>query len=302
MLQAIRVIRPGTLAEWIVAIAAVHIGLGLGVWVYWQMGGGFGAVRWYFDGPGAIALLGFAVMETALAGLVWSNFNWSQPMWASWGCLTLAGAVRTTGVVVAHILTAPAWLNPLPDWVGREPLRGIGLMLTGPGHVLFVVLAMAIALQVYWSEGWKAGLRRVDWIALGAVGLYVLRQMYELVFVYREEFVREPYKLWNWVTDPLILVALGLALLLYRTSGGYGSGGLVGRCWAMYALGLFLSAMGDMALWLEWSGRLTWSQISLLTWYIWYPAAAAYAAGPALQWEAARSARRAWVTAVSGTR
>jgi hypothetical protein len=57
-----------------------------------------------------------------------------------------------------------------------------------------------------------------------------------------------------------------------------------------------------MGMWLVYSGRLTWDQASLITWYIWYPAAAAYAAGPALQVEAVLAVRRAWAAALSAPR
>lgn len=295
-------LRPKSLSAWILALAALHVAAGVVLWVAWRLGGPFEPVQWYFDGPGALALLGFALAETALAAYAWSSFTWDQPMWAAWGSLTLGGAVRTAGVVIAHILTARTWLNPIPAWNGREPLHEIGLMLTGPGHVLFVLLAMGIAFQVYWSEGWRARLRWVDWAIIGAVGVYVARQAWELLFLYREEFLREPWKVVNWVTDPLIFLSLCLALLLYRMSGGFREGGLVGRCWAMYAAGLFFSSGGDMGMWLVYSGRLTWDQASLITWYIWYPAAAAYAAGPALQVEAVLAVRRAWAAALNAPR
>lgn len=288
-------LRPRTLCGWIFALAALHVVVGVGLWVWWRMGGPFDPLEVYFAGPGVMALLGFALMEVALAAYAWGSFTWDQPMWVAWGCLTLAGAVRLAGVVIAHVLTATTWLNPLPEWAGREPLHEIGLMLTGPGHVLFVLLAMGIALRVYRAEGWRARLQWVDWTALGIVGVYLLRQFYELAFVYREAMLREPWKLVNWVTDPVIFTALTLALLLYRTSGGFTEGGLIGRCWAMYAAGLFLSSFGDMGFWAIYSGRLTWENASLVTWYIWYPAAAAYAAGPALQVEALFAVRRSWI-------
>lgn len=292
-----RVAVPHSLAGWILLFAAIHLAVGLALWVYWRLGGSFTPVQFYFDGPGVIALLGFALAELGLAACAWSSFTWDQPMWVAWGSLTLAAAVRTSGVVIAHLLTARTWLNPIPAWNGREPLHEIGLMLTGPGHVFFVLLAMAIAIQVYWSQGLRARLRGIDWTILAAVALYLLHQLYELCFLYREAFMSQPWRLFNWVTDPVIFTALALALLLYRASGGFAQGGLIGRCWVFYAAGLFLSSLGDMGLWAIYSGRLSWENASLLTWYIWYPAAAAYAAGPALQVEAILAVRRAWAAA-----
>jgi hypothetical protein len=134
------------------------------------------------------------------------------------------------------------------------------------------------------------------------VGFYVLRQIWELLFLYRADLAANPWKLLNWVTDPLLFGGLGLALLLYRTSGGFAEGGLVGRSWACYALGLVLSAVGDMGYWSVYSGWLDWDQASLVTWFIWYPAAAAYALGPALQVEAAALLRREWVKLLSAPR
>lgn len=294
--------RPRTLSRWLILATMFHLAAGLVLWGAWRAGAQFEPLRAYFDGPGALFLTCFGVLELMLAAFAWSSFTWSQPMWASWGCLTVAAAVRLAGIIIAHILTASTWLNPFPAWAGRKPLHEIGLMLTGPGHVMLVILAMVIALQVYRAEGWRARLRWIDYAALGAVGVYVARQIYELAFVYRGELLREPWKLLNWVTDPALLTGLGLGLLLYRTSGGFVHGGLVGRCWAYYALGMGLSAVGDMGLWAVYSGRLTWEQASLVTWYIWYPAAAAYTLGPALQVEAVTEARRLWSRVLSAAR
>lgn len=285
---------PRGLSGWLLAVAAAHLGGGLILWTAWRLGAAFGPLEAYFAGPGPLFLAGFALLELTLAAYAWSRFTWDQPMWAAWGCLTLAAALRLSGMVIAHILTASTWLNPIPAWAGREPLHDIGIMLTGPGHVLLVILAMVIALQVYWAEGWRARLHRGDWLALAAAGAYVLRQLYELAFVYREEMLRQPGKLFNWITDPALLLGLGLALLLYRTSGGFAGGGLVGRCWACYAVGMGLSAVGDMGFWTVYSSRLTWEQASLVTWFIWYPAAAAYTLGPALQVEAMQAVRKEW--------
>jgi hypothetical protein len=293
---------PRTLSQWLILATVVHVVAGLVLWAAWRAGAQFEPLQVYFDGPGVLFLTCFAALELMLAAFAWSSFTWSQPMWACWGCLTVAAAVRLAGVVIAHVLTASTWLNPLPAWAGRKPLHEIGIMLTGPGHVLLVILAMAIALQVYWAEGWRARLRWIDYAALGAVGVYVARQIYELAFVYRGDLLREPWKLLNWVTDPALLTGLGLGLLLYRTSGGFVHGGLVGRCWAYYAIGMGLSAVGDMGSWAVYSSRLTWEQASLVTWYIWYPAAAAYAVAPALQVEAVMEARRMWNRAFSAAR
>lgn len=293
---------PPTLSRWLILAAVVQVVVGLVLWGAWRAGAPFEPLQAYFDGPGALFLACFAAVELILAAYAWSSFTWSQPMWAAWGCLTLAAAVRLAGMVIAHILTASTWLNPFPSWAGRKPLHEIGIMLTGPGHVLLVILAMAIALQVYWAEGWRARLRWIDYAALGAVGVYVARQIYELAFLYRDDLLRNPWKLLNWVTDPALLTGLGLGLLLYRTSGGFVHGGLVGRCWAYYAAGMGLSAVGDMGLWAVYSSRLTWEQASLITWFIWYPAAAAYAVAPALQVEAVMHVRRVWRQVFSAAR
>lgn len=293
---------PRALSQWLLLAAVVHVAAGLALWGAWRAGAPFEPLHVYFDGPGALFLACFAALQLMLAAYAWSSFTWSQPMWAAWGCLTVAAAVRLAGTVIAHILTASTWLNPFPAWAGRKPLHEIGLMLTGPGHVLLVILAMVIALQVYRAEGWRARLRWIDYAALGAVGAYVARQIYELAFVYRDGLLRDPWTLLNWVTDPALLAGLGLGLLLYRTSGGFVHGGLVGRCWACYAAGMGLSAVGDMGFWAVYSSRLTWEQASLVTWFIWYPAAAAYTIGPALQVEAVTQARLIWSRAFSAAR
>ena len=77
-------------------------------------------------------------------------------------------------------------------------------------------------------------------------------------------------------------------LLLLRSAQKMGSG-MIGRCWKALAAGLFLTALGDVGQWARSYGYLP-TACEALIWYVWLPAACAFACAPAFQLEVIRHA------------
>src|SRR5207237_7601 len=78
------------------------------------------------------------------------------------------------------------------------------------------------------------------------------------------------------------------ALLLFRSVRRMG-GGWIGKCYAAFSAGVFLILLGDAAIWATAWGYLPWPW-SALTWFVWIPAAGAFALGPAYPLEAMQQA------------
>ena len=93
----------------------------------------------------------------------------------------------------------------------------------------------------------------------------------------------------RWPVDPLLCLLLAEGLLLHRSVQQMGSG-WISRCWGSMSMGIFLVLLGDLGIWLTSFGYLVWPWNSVI-WYVWLPAASAFAVAPAYQLEAISSAQ-----------
>ena len=211
-------------------------------------------------------------------------------MWAVWGGLTLAAAAQSIGALFSQILGVRTPLNPWPALAADPSWRGFGITLAGPVHLAFLILSYSIAVPVYRSFGWSKWPRWYDWGLISLAASFILAQARDLIVLYPDQMT-QPGRLLPWLTDPLLLLLLVLAFVLWRSAGGL-DGGLTGLCWGFYGLGAFLTLFGDFCSWLAWSQRLNQEQVSFVQWYIWIPAYGCFALGPALQLEAMRYARK----------
>jgi hypothetical protein len=82
----------------------------------------------------------------------------------------------------------------------------------------------------------------------------------------------------NFPVNPLLWVLLAEALLLFRSVRKMGAG-WVSKCYGAFSAGIFLILVGNVAIWATHWGYLPWPW-SALGWYVWIPAAAAFALAP----------------------
>ena len=92
----------------------------------------------------------------------------------------------------------------------------------------------------------------------------------------------------NFPADPLLWVLLAQAMRISRSVERMGAG-WISRCYGAFSAGIFLILVGDVMIWATVWGYLPWPW-SALGWFVWIPAAVAFALAPLYQWEAMRSA------------
>ena len=124
---------------------------------------------------------------------------------------------------------------------------------------------------------------------LALIGAYVVREARDVVAAIHAGARLSVGVVFGWPVDPLLLVLLGEAMLLNRSVKHMGEG-WIGRCWSAFSIGIFLVSLGDVAIWAASWGFLPWPW-SGLQWYVWIPAAGAFAVAPAYQLEAIYHAR-----------
>jgi hypothetical protein len=158
--------------------------------------------------------------------------------------------------------------------------------------MLLLAVGFVFVLAAYRKAGLPGRFQGTDWVLI-AFGVFL------------SVHLASDWPLWDgqagsvsllarlkWSSDPLLAILLGEALLLRRAALGLG-GGLIAQCWSAYALGSFLTLLGDIGLWATNYGYLPWP-MSSITWFIWLLAAAAFAFAPACQAAAMLHAIKRW--------
>ena len=189
---------------------------------------------------------------------------------------------------------ADSGLNPIahqPDW--RETL--IPLLQHAYGHTIggtfrFALLSMGLhsALKAYRQSGFSSRFTWIDWALLSLMAAYLARNVVDVTLAMRHGRHPDAWELLSWPTDPLLGLLLAQGLLLLRSAQKMGSG-MIGRPWKAFAVGLFLTTLGDVGQWALSYGYLPLPFDSLI-WYLWLPAAGAFACAPAYQLEVIRRA------------
>lgn len=282
--------------RWLVLLAiAAHVAAALAAFGYWMATGDVGPAVRLFRYPGALLLVQLAAVEFGITLIVWREYSSTDAMHTPWLLMTLAAACHLCGALFAQLLSSGSPLNPLvylPVW--SEPLavacRDFGLAIGGPVQMALLACGLRLLLHVYRRAGILQSVTRADWVVLALVGAYTARSVHHLVAAIATGTPLSAGLLIETSTDPLLLLLLFEAMVIRRSVCGM-CGGLIGKCWLAYTMAIFLTLLGNLAVWATSSGFLPWP-VSSLGWFAWLAAAAAYALAPAYQMEALRKARQ----------
>ena len=211
----------------------------------------------------------------------------------AWTLIAFSAGCDLVGAIFTQILAVHSLLNPLTHlaWWSRpnaDAIRHFGFVLGGTCRFALLAMGLVWALKVYRQAGLLARLRGVDWVLLSTMGVYVAVEFRSVAVALRSGVHFAPVVMLGWPTDPLLWLLLAQALLLYRSVQQAG-GGWIGRSWMAFSIGIFLVSLGDVSNWASTWGYLPWPWSSF-EWYVWLPAAGAFALAPAYQCEAIVSA------------
>jgi hypothetical protein len=157
-----------------------------------------------------------------------------------------------------------------------------GAVVGGPLAMIFLVVALSRVLRVQHRFGILGGLSRTDLSLIGLIVAFALGQI-AIILRYLGPSYQPPSltKALLWLSDPLLALLLIQAVLIRRSVIHVGLG-LLSRCWGMYVIAILTTLAGDASIWAVSEGWLSWP-LTVLTWYIWFFAAAAFASAPAYQ-------------------
>jgi len=257
----------------------------------WQATGIVAWIVGFFTVPGALLLVALAIVQVWFCLRVCREFSPGEPMRRAWQLIAWSAGFDLAGTLAIQVLGANASVNPLVRmswWSGpvRQTILDIGHVLQGPCRFVLLAAGLFCVLRLYRESDFLGRLGAADWVLLTAFAAYCLREAYDLIAALRAGKQPAWAEVVSWPVYPLLWLLLAEALLLHRSVQRTGMG-LIGHCWRTFSSGIFLILLGDAMLWATAYGYLPWPW-SALGWFVWIPAAAAFALAPVYQLEAIR--------------
>lgn len=277
----------------ILLATAVYLVIGLLTYVAWQVSGNQAWIDEFFRVPGSLLTVSLSLIQLTYAIRVCGQFSFGEPLYLAWQLISASAACDLVGSLTVQVFSANSPWNPLAHLAGwsKEWATNIHQVgLTAGGTLRFALLAAGLfyALRIYRQSGFLGRLIVTDWAVLAGVGLYVIKEFWDVAVALQHGKQPGWAEVSLWPVDPLLCLLLAQAILLYRSTQRMGPG-WVGRCWLAFSAGIALIVLGDLTIWAAAYGYLPypWSNIQ---WYLWLPASAAFAMAPVYQMEVIQKA------------
>ena len=261
-----------SLPDVVVGVTAAALAGGV-VSVLWLATGQAERLPLFIRYPGTLTVIALNLAGLGLSLVARRQFSRGEPMRPVWSVLALAAACSLTSGIFSQ--------------VDGENWRQARLILGGPLQSVLLVWGLALALWIYRQSGIRSRPRIADWLLMGVVAGFGGWEIYESLLQAPGRAVSFQRAV-SLVNDPLLILLLIEAILLRRSALQMGRG-LIARCWGAFTAGIFLTFVGDIAVWLSGHSPLP-VPLTTTTWYLWFLASGAYALAPACQVEACRRA------------
>jgi hypothetical protein len=265
-------------------VLGLHLALGMAAYVHFLVTHDYAVLGRYFSVLGTLFFLAMTAAECYLAMVCRSWFDADEPMRLAWGMMACAALARLAGVLLRAVSDGQL---PWGIWHGlaQHPgglfvnLNQVGLVVGGPLSMAFLAVGLGRVLGIQRRFRLLRSLTRGDQALLILVLAFSISQL----FINLPLLENRPSlgTMLLWLSDPLLSLLLIEAILVRRSVVRMGQG-LVAKCWGMYVLAIVITSAGDAAIWAG-NHDLLSEQLTALSWYIWFVAAAAFACAPAYQ-------------------
>ncbi|HEY4364247.1 MAG TPA: hypothetical protein VGN17_24985 [Bryobacteraceae bacterium] len=258
----------------ILALMLGNTAVGILGWIYWRLTGDNGAILAFFRYPNSLLTLLICLIEAGLCWEVWRQFEPGDSFRAGWFWLSLAAVAHLAGRTLSSPGSEEVWVS-----LGVN-LRDAGSVLGGPVQMALLLVGLA---QVAWQCRRLGILRKLvsaDYLLLAVVSGFGVRTVYGISQYLAAGKPVTWTTLVSWSSDPLLLMLLAVAVLIWRSMAKLGCG-LLANCWRSYVIAIALTSLGAASSWcLDCTVTSWWTELG---WYVWFLADATYALAAAFQ-------------------
>lgn len=276
-------------------VTSVGVAAGLASFAGWLATGNQFWLTIFFQGPGLVLMVGLAAVQAWLSITVRGAFLPDEPLHLAWTLIAASALFDFLGAVCTQWLGSTSVLNPFLHAPGWPPgtvleLRQLGLTV---GTLRYGLLAAGLVyvLRIYRKAGFLGRLTTVDWLLIVVVFAYLVDEGRDVVLAIGRGKSPGWREILAWPVDPLMFLLLCETRLLARSIERMGTG-IIGRCWKAFTIGILLVWLGDLGNLATTWAALPWQWTSF-SWYVWLPAAGAFAVAPAYQMDAIDQAMQA---------
>ncbi len=279
--------------QWILMLLGAYLVVHLFALYIWNSSGRAFSIQATSDGTSSLSVIAMAAVGLWLCVLVLRSFPAGAPLRSAWTLVTLAASAGVASGFVAQFLGTNWLLNPLA-WAGQarsesmEQIRHAALVAGGPIRLALLAAAMLAALRVLRRFGFWVRPSATDWAVSGIVCLFTLCRFGEAGAASLAGG-QIGFEDWMSLAGLPILSVLFLEAMLLRQSVVRMGNGLISKCWAAFMCGIFLTGVGDVALWVVPHYSHGWP-LELLESLTAFPTAAVFALAPACLLAAQRRA------------
>jgi hypothetical protein len=245
------------------------------VWLHWYLTGDDRVITAFFEYPNA-----FCTLLVCGLSVVWCwdsarQFKAGDALRSGWYWLTAAAVAHLIGRSLALPGSDRFFVGPLVS------LRDVGTTLGGPVQMLLLLSGLSLFAKHSIGIGLLKKLTRADYALLLFVGVLAGRTVNGIAFYLNSGRAVTWTQVVQWLSDPLILLLLGVSVLLRRSIAALGQG-MIANCWRSFIVAIVLTSLAGASAWcLDCSNRPPiWTSLG---WFVWFIADAAFAMAPALQ-------------------
>jgi hypothetical protein len=272
---------------WIWRVCAIHYAIGSAAYLHFLLTGSYRYLTLYFLVLGTPFLLLNAAAEFYFAFECRSGFDPDEPLRMTWTFIALAALAR---FIAAALIFLDHWRpssfrgssSLVLGMTLSRSLAEIGEVTGGPLAMILLLIALSRVLSVQHRFGVLRGLSRIDVLMIGVIIAFMIGEAARIAHYLGPSSGRPSLaQAVLWLSDPLLGLLLIQAVLIRRSVNRVGVG-LVSQCWGTYVIAILATLAGDASIWATGESLLS-EPLVVLTWYIWFFVAAAFASAPAYQ-------------------
>jgi hypothetical protein len=230
----------GAAPRWIAVSLGIYLSVDLLALYLWNAAGQTFPLQAPIDSASALPVSAMAGVSLWLCLVVLRGFPAGAPLRPAWMLMAFASAAQAvSGVLVEFLGSGRA--HGMTGYI-----RTVAPVAGGPVRLALLAVALLVVLRILRKFGFDGEPGATDWAVWGMVFVFTLCRFAEAALSRKQVSVGE----WSELAELPLLCVLFLEAMALRHSVVRMGNGPIARCWGAFAVGVFLTGLAELALWL----------------------------------------------------